>query len=111
MPGPTTLLEPTAWAVTVGLTSALCITSNPSRFGIVFVNNGPVAVAICPATVIPVVGGVPQPPIPGVAAIGGPGSITMQPGDKFIIDNLPCSASWNAIAAGAGGVLTILEHP
>ena len=41
--------------------------------------------------------------------INGAGSITMQPGDKFIIDTLQCTGAWNGIAGGSGGILTILE--
>ena len=29
-------------------------------------------------------------PVAGVAVINGAGSITLQPGDKFILDNLTC---------------------
>ena len=47
--------------------------------------------------------------MPSIAVINGAGSITMQPGDKFIIDTLACTCAWNGIASGAGAVLTILE--
>jgi hypothetical protein len=115
-----TNLLPVGWGVTVGLTNQLVLPSNPTRTGLIFVCGGIVAIAICPATITPIAsgtapagigvsGGTPASPSSGVAAINGAGSITMQPGDKFIIDNLQCSCAWNGIAGGAGGLLTILE--
>lgn len=112
---------PVGWAVTVGQTNQLVLGANPTRTGLVFICAGLVAVAICPATVAAIASGTAPATLalnsggpvglqaPGVAAINGAGSITMQPGDKFIIDNLACSCAWNGIAAGAGGALTVLE--
>lgn len=116
MPTPqgTNLILPTGWAITVGTSSQLALPANPTRGGLIWVNQGSVAVAICP-NVLNVVsaGAVTGQVIPqvtgGVAAIGGAGSITMQPGDKFIIDNMPCGCQWNAIAASGTGVLTAFE--
>lgn len=101
---------PIAWGTTVGLSNQPVIPANPSRKALIFVNASiGVAVAICPAQINVGVLGVYTGIAAGVASINGPGSITMQPGDKFIIDTLNCTAGWNGIAGGGGGVLTILE--
>jgi hypothetical protein len=79
-----------------------------------FINpSATIAVAICPAIVnqgvlgvFPVTFGAAT---AGVAQINGPGSITLNPGDKFILDNLSSTTAWNAVAGGAGGVLTAFE--
>jgi hypothetical protein len=77
--------------------------------GITFINPSPtVAVAICPALVNLAVLGVYAGLATGVAVINGAGSITLNPGDKFIIDNQQATTAWNGIASGAGGLLTIL---
>jgi hypothetical protein len=114
--GNTTNSLPIGWGTTVGLTSQPVLPANPTRTGLIFINSGTVAVAICPANVNIGALGV-YPPVPaggappvGVAVINGAGSITMQPGDKFIFDNLPCGCGWNGIGAQPGAVLTILEH-
>lgn len=112
MPTPqgTNLILPTGWAITVGITSALALPANPTRGGLIWVNQGSVAVAICPNVQNVVTGGVVTGQVTGAAAVvGGAGSITMQPGDKFIIDNMPCGCQWNAIAASSPGVLTAFE--
>lgn len=96
---------PVGWGVTVGLTAAQAIPMNPSRQAIMFVNaSGSAAIAICPAVVNLGAGAA-----PGVPVIGGAGSITMSPGDKFIVDTLNCTTAWEAIASAAGSQLTILE--
>jgi hypothetical protein len=96
---------PVGWGVTVGLTAAQAIPANPSRQAIMFVNaSGSSAIAICPAVV-----NLGSGPAPGVPVIGGAGSITMSPGDKFIVDTLNCTTAWNAISNGASAALTILE--
>jgi hypothetical protein len=111
----TTGLLPVAWGSSPGLVSAPVLPPNPTRTGLVFINNGPVALAICPATmylgqIALTAGAYAAPPLaPGVAVIGGPGSVTMQPGDKFIIDNMSCTCAWNGIAAAVGAALTIFE--
>jgi hypothetical protein len=81
--------------------------ANPSCGGLIFINAGPVAIAVCPALVSLGAGGVFGAFAIGVPVIGGGGSVTMQPGDKFIIDNLQCTSSFNGVAASAAGVLTI----
>ena len=104
-------LLPVAWGTPVGLTSALVLPANPSRSALVFVNSSVSgAIAIIPATAnIAATQGAYVGSSVGVAAINGAGSVTMQPGDKFIIDTLQCSTAWNGIASGTGGQLTILE--
>jgi hypothetical protein len=114
---PTTALLPVTWGSNPGLTSAPVLAPNPTRTGLIFVNSGTVNIAICGATQYLgqiTVSASGQYTVPsataGVAAIGGAGSITMAPGDKFIIDNLGCTCAWNVIAAAAsGGAITILE--
>ena len=101
---------PVSWGTTVGTVSQPAIPGNPSRKGLIF-NNASVGVpiAIAPAQTNLGVNGVYTNPTASVAVINGAGCITMQPGDKFIIDTLNCTAAWVAVAGGAGGVLTILE--
>lgn len=114
----TTNALPIGWGTTIGTVSQPVLPANPTRTGLQFYNVGTIPVAICPANVnIGSLGAYPSlpsgtPPPVGVAAIGTAGSITMQPGDKLIIDNLPCSCGWNGIAATTGGLgqITILEH-
>lgn len=102
---------PVAWGTPVGLTSGLVLPANPSRNSLIFVNSSVSgAIAIIPATAnIAATQGAYIGQSVGVAVINGAGSITMQPGDKFIIDTIQCSTAWNAIASGTGAVLTILE--
>jgi len=121
MPVGTSNTSQIGWAVTLGTSNQLVIPPNPSRTGIIFVNPGGAAVAICPATqaTVPVgqapwqAGQITSPVLPalitGVAIIGGAGSITINPNDKFIIDNLPCTTAWNGVGAIQGAVLTIYE--
>lgn len=101
---------PLSWGTTVGTTSVTVLPANPSRTALIFVNASTgIAIAICPAQINAGVNGVYTGFAAATAAINGPGSITMQPGDKFIIDTMNCTGTWNGIASGAGGVLTILE--
>ena len=101
---------PVSWGTTVGIVSQPAIPSNPSRKGIIFINaSAGVAIAIAPAQTNIGLNGVYAVTTPSIAAINGSGSITMQPGDKFIIDTLNCTAAWVAVAGGAGGILTMLE--
>jgi len=103
-------LLPVAWGTTVNVTSGPVLPSNPSRTGLIFVNASVgIAIAICPVALNSGVFGVYTGFAASVAVINGAGSITMQPGDKFIIDNLNCTCAWNGIAGAAGGILTILE--
>jgi hypothetical protein len=113
-----TFLQPVAWGSSPTLTPAPCLPSNPTRSGVIFINSGTVQIAICPQTeyigtitynsttqtyTVPVASA-------GVPAINGAGSVTMNPGDKFIFDNLACGIGWNAVAAAAtGGAITIFE--
>lgn len=99
---------PHGWGTTVGTVSGPVFPGVPSGAGIMFINNGSVALAICPANLNSGVLGVYSGFQAGVAAIGGAGSINLNPGDKWIVDTLPCTTPWNGIAASAGGVLTIL---
>ena len=105
-----TQANPNGFGTTVGLTSGPAIPANPTRVGLILHNpSASVAVACCPAIVNQGNLGVYAGNALGVAVINGPGSITLQPGDKFILDNLSASTAWNAVASGAGGVLTALE--
>ena len=108
--GGTNAQLPLGWGTTLSTVSGPAFPSNPSRTGLIFVNAGTVSIAICPVTLNSGVLGVYAGFVtPGVAVINGPGSITMQPGDKFIIDNLNCTCAWNGVSSAAGGALTILE--
>jgi hypothetical protein len=100
--------SPLGFGTTVGITSGPVFPGNSSAGGMIFVNNGPVVVAICPASVNLGILGVYSGFAAGVAVINGPGSININPGDKFIIDNLLATTAWNGIAAGPGASLTIL---
>lgn len=105
-----TQANPNAFGTTVATTSGPALPANPTRAGLMFYNaSSGVAIAVCPALVNMGTLGVYTSFATGVAAINGAGSITLQPGDKFIIDNLSASTAWNAIASGAGGQLTALE--
>jgi len=102
---------PVAWGTPVGLTSGLVLPANPSRTALVFRNvSTTAAIAIIPATAnIALTQGAYVGATVGQAVINGAGSITMQPGDLFILDSLQCTTAWNGIASAAGGNLTILE--
>ncbi len=102
---------PVAWGTPVGLTSGAVLPSNPSRSALVFRNvSTSVSIAIIPALAnIATVQGAYVGSSVGVAIINGAGSITLQPGDIFIIDTLQCTTAWNGISSGTGGNLTILE--
>lgn len=105
-----TQANPNAFGTTVGTTSGPALPANPTRAGLMFYNpSATVAVAICPALINQGTLGVYTSFATGVAVINGAGSLTLQPGDKLIIDNLSPTTAWNAIASGAGGVLTALE--
>jgi hypothetical protein len=120
----TTTVSPNGWAVTVGTANQLAIGPNSSRSGLIFFNNSSSAtIAVCPSSqniiaqgTAPAAAGattsVPGSftgPVQGVAAISGAGSINLTPGQAQIIDNLNCTAAWNAIASANGAALTILE--
>lgn len=106
--GGSTNSSPAGWGTTVGLTSGSVFPGVGSPHGAVFINNGGVVIAICPASVNLATLGVYTGFANGVAVISGAGSININPGDKFFIDNMAATTAWNGIAAGPGGVLTIL---
>jgi hypothetical protein len=103
----TTLGTPLGWGTTVGTASGPVWPGNPSATGVIFMNNGSVQIAICPAQVNQGLLGVYGGFAVGVAQIGGPGSKNINPGDVFIIDTLACRGAFNGIAAGPGGALTV----
>jgi hypothetical protein len=106
--GSSTNAMPVAFGTTVGVVSGPVFPGGTFG-GVIFINPSPtVAVAICPSQVNLGTLGVYAGLATGVAVINGAGSVTLQPGDKFILDNLQATAPWNGIASGAGGVLTIL---
>lgn len=108
--GTTGALLPVSWGTTVGTVSGPVLPANPSRNGLIFINASvSVPVAIVPVQLNSGVFGVYSGFAASVAVINGAGSVTMQPGDKLIIDNLNCTCAWNGIAGGAGAILTILE--
>ena len=101
---------PIGWGTTVGTTPQLAIPANPSRQALIFVNASTgINIAFCPAQVAVGTLGVYTPIATGVPVINGPGSVTMAPGDKFIIDTLNVTTAFNCVASGAGGVLTMFE--
>lgn len=105
-------LLPVTWGTPVNTTSGPILPSNPSRTGLIFINASvSAAIAIIPAVanIALLQGQYAGAVTPSVAVINGAGSVTMQPGDKFIIDNLNCTCAWNGVASGAGAVLTMLE--
>ena len=109
---PVGALLPISYGTPVGLVSGPVLGSNPSRNALVFVNSsvsGAIAIITASANIALLQGQYPGIITPSIAVINGAGSITMQPGDKFIIDTLACTCAWNGIASGAGAVLTILE--
>ena len=114
IPGATNQLSPISWGTPVGLTSGLVLPSNPSRNGVVFVNNSVSStIAIVPniSNIATTQGAYAAVPSTNTAAvINGPGSVTMQPGDKFILETLFATCQWNGVASTATGAdLTILE--
>ena len=109
---PVGALLPVAWGTPVGLTSGLILPANPSRNSLVFINasvSGAIAIIPASANIALLQGQYPGIITPAIAVINGAGSLTMQPGDKFIIDTIVCTCAWNGIASGTGSVLTILE--
>lgn len=101
--------SPMGWGTTVGQTSGPVFPGVSSSAGVIFYNpSAGTTIAICPAQVNLGVLGVYPGFANGVAVINGAGSITLAPGDKFILDNLLCTTAWNGIAAGPNGALTVL---
>ena len=83
-----------------------------AQLALVFVNtsvSGAIAIIPASANIALLQGQYPGIITPAIAVINGAGSLTMQPGDKFIIDTIVCTCAWNGIASGTGSVLTILE--
>lgn len=108
--GSTTNPLPTGYGTTVGTTSGPALPANPTRGGLIFYNpSASVSIAVCPAVVNQGILGVYSGNAVGVALINGQGSITIAPGDKFIIDNLLATCAFNGIASGAPGLLTVWE--
>lgn len=121
---PNTSGAPVGYAVTVGTANQMACPPNPSRGGIIFYNNsGSIAIAVCPATMNTIPSGTPPNPAfanppsagsvigpaMGVAVINGPGSVTLAPGQNYIIDTLNCGGGWNCIANAPGGSLSVME--
>jgi hypothetical protein len=109
---PVGALLPISYGTPVGLTSGPILPANASRNALVFVNSsvsGAIAIIPAAANIALLQGQYPGISTPSVAVINGAGSITMQPGDKFIIDTIVCSCAWNAVSTIAGSALTILE--
>lgn len=107
--GQNTAALPVGYGTTLGTTSSPALPANPGRNALMFVNAGSTLIAIAPAFVNAGVNGVYTGLAQATAVIGGAGSITMAPGDKFIIDTFNCTNAWVGISAAAGGVLTVLE--
>jgi hypothetical protein len=103
----TTLGTPLGWGTTVGVVSGPVWPGNASANGAIFMNNGSVQIAICPAQVNQGTLGVYSGFAAGVASIGGPGCKNLNPGDVFIIDTLQCRGAFNGVAGGPGGQLTV----
>src|SRR5271170_2855149 len=110
MVNPTLQALPVSWGTTVPTTSVSVLPANPSRQGLMFINaSSGVTIAICPVQLNAGINGVYTGFAASTAVINGAGSVTMNPGDKFIIDTFNCTCAWNGIAAGAGGLLTVFE--
>ena len=106
----TTVASPNALGTTVGLVSGPALPANSTRVGLFLHNpSASITVAVVPAVLNSGTLGVYTGTAAGVAVINGAGSVTLNPGDKLIIDNLSCTSAFNAIASGAGGVLTAWE--
>lgn len=106
----TGVLLPVSYGTTVPQSVSPVLPANPSRQALVFVNASVAApIAIAPSQVNSGTNGVYTGLAAAQPAINGAGAITMQPGDKFIIDTMNCTCAWVGIAGAAGGVLTILE--
>lgn len=107
--GANTAALPVGYGTTLGTTSSPALPANPGRSALMFVNAGSTQIAIAPAFVNSGVNGVYTGLAAAVASVGGPGSVTMQPGDKFIIDTFNCTNAWVGVSSAAGGILTVLE--
>lgn len=114
---------PNGYAVTVGTANQLGVPANGTRGGLIFYNNSATGtVSVCPASLVAIPQGT-APAIPGqnagftgvgspttgVAGTNAAGSVTLQPGGVFTIDNLNCGGAFNAIASANGSALTVLE--
>lgn len=101
---------PIGYGTTVGTVSGPALPANPSRGGLIFYNpSATVTIAVCPAIVNLAALGAYTGNAVGVAVINGAGSLTLAPGDKFIVDNLLATSAFNGIAQTTGGVLTVWE--
>lgn len=113
---------PQGYAVTVGTVNQLALPYNGTRGGLIFFNNSAGGtISVCPASMITIPQGTP-PATPGqasafgtftaaqgVAGTNAPGSVTLSPGQSFIVDNMNPTTAWNAIASAPGAALTALE--
>lgn len=114
---------PNGYGTTVGTANQLAVPPNPTRGGLILFNNSATQViSVCPASLVLIASGTPPlgpgqnlvpgaipAPTLGVPGTNAPGSLTLQPGQAEIIDNLNCSGAWNGISNVAGGALTTLE--
>lgn len=90
--------SPNGSTVLVGTASIAAIGANASRRGLIFANPGTVALYLCPANQVAVIG-------QGVQLF--PGATLPLYGDGMLIN---FNSGWNVIAAsGAGNPLTVLE--
>ncbi len=106
-----TVFSPLGYGTTVAQVSGVVLPANPTRKGLTIHNpSAGVSIAICPAQVNQGQNGVYTGLATGTAVINGAGSITLAPGDKFIIDNLSCTSAFNGIASGPGGLASFWEH-
>ena len=101
--------SPYAFGTTVNTVSGPVYPGNPTAGGLIILNNGLVIVAIVPATMNLGAFGVYPGSTASIAVINGPGCFNMNPGDKFIFDNLLATCAWNGIAQGSVGALTFLS--
>ncbi len=98
------------WGTVVGTVAQPVLPGNPTRSGLIIINAGTTTIAVCPALAFQsTTGTYPTAATALVPVINGAGSVTMNPGDKFIFDNLACSTAWNGISGAASGALTFLE--
>lgn len=113
--GQATNAGPIGYGSTLGTTSGPALGPNATRTALwVYNPSASATIAICPALVGvgPVLGGNPSPAWPlaaGVAAINGAGSITLNPGDKMLIDNVNVTGAFNGIASAANTPATFWE--
>ena len=95
------------WGTVVGTVAQPVLPGNPTRSGLIIINAGITTIAVCPALAFQsTTGTYPTAATALVPVINGAGSVTMNPGDKFIFDNLLATCAFNGIAQGGIGALT-----